>query len=239
MAFGNDIFKPFFTMIGWMLGGMWALAWLGGGYAGWQYRRKQSAFLQANIDIKWLWALSWQDFEHEVAQLFRQQGCHVEELGGRGIDGGIDLIVTRNGEKTFVQCKHWREGKVGVKPVRELYGVMVSGRAQNGILITSGRFSDAALEFAANKPLQLISGSECAQMFRNFQRSARQSQGRSNTVPNEPTVEDAEPVRQPSCPLCSGEMVLRRATRGKNAGHQFWGCSQFSKTGCKGIVNIK
>ena len=36
----------------------------------------------------------------------------------------------------------------------------------------------------------------------------------------------------PSCPLCSSPMKLRTAKQGKNAGSQFWGCSQYPK--CKG-----
>lgn len=75
-------------------------------------------------------------------------------------------------------------------------------------------------------------------MFRNSQRSAGQARGRSTRVPHESAIEDAETVKQPNCPLCGSAMVLRRATRGRNAGSQFWGCSQFSHTGCKGIVNL-
>lgn len=36
----------------------------------------------------------------------------------------------------------------------------------------------------------------------------------------------------PDCPDCGGEMVLRTARRGRNAGGQFWGCSQYPR--CKG-----
>ena len=42
---------------------------------------------------------------------------------------------------------------------------------------------------------------------------------------------------QPSiqtCPVCASDMLLRTARRGKNAGGQFWGCSNYPK--CKGIV---
>lgn len=40
-----------------------------------------------------------------------------------------------------------------------------------------------------------------------------------------------------SCPICSSEMVIRTARRGKNAGNQFWGCTNYPR--CKGIVNIE
>ena len=40
------------------------------------------------------------------------------------------------------------------------------------------------------------------------------------------------------CPICGSEMILKTARKGKNAGKQFYGCSQWKVTGCKGIVNI-
>lgn len=33
-------------------------------------------------------------------------------------------------------------------------------------------------------------------------------------------------------------MTLRTARRGRNAGNQFWGCSQYRETKCRGIVNL-
>ena len=40
------------------------------------------------------------------------------------------------------------------------------------------------------------------------------------------------------CPECGSEMILRTAHKGKNAGKQFYGCSQWKVTGCKGIIDI-
>ncbi|MDF7823041.1 topoisomerase DNA-binding C4 zinc finger domain-containing protein [Pontiellaceae bacterium B12227] len=40
----------------------------------------------------------------------------------------------------------------------------------------------------------------------------------------------------PGCPKCSKPMVLRTAKTGKNAGHQFWGCSAYPD--CKGAVEV-
>ena len=44
---------------------------------------------------------------------------------------------------------------------------------------------------------------------------------------------DQEPVGEEAsarvCPNCSGELVLRTASKGENAGQQFWGCSNYPK----------
>lgn len=49
-------------------------------------------------------------------------------------------------------------------------------------------------------------------------------------------VSSAEYQSSPVCPLCSNEMVQRAATKGKNAGNKFWGCSQFPK--CRGVLKM-
>jgi len=40
----------------------------------------------------------------------------------------------------------------------------------------------------------------------------------------------------PTCPKCGAPMVKRKATKGKNEGSEFWGCSTFPK--CRGIINM-
>jgi len=40
----------------------------------------------------------------------------------------------------------------------------------------------------------------------------------------------------PSCPSCGGQMTLRTAKTGKNAGNSFWGCTHYPD--CKGILTI-
>jgi restriction system protein len=40
----------------------------------------------------------------------------------------------------------------------------------------------------------------------------------------------------PPCPQCGSPMVLRTAKTGKNAGHQFWGCSKYPA--CKGLLPL-
>ena len=39
-----------------------------------------------------------------------------------------------------------------------------------------------------------------------------------------------------TCSKCGAEMALRKATKGKNAGNEFWGCRSFPK--CRNIVEI-
>jgi restriction system protein len=42
--------------------------------------------------------MSWRDFETFVGEVFRRQGYDVQETGGGGADGGIDLILRKGNE---------------------------------------------------------------------------------------------------------------------------------------------
>lgn len=45
---------------------------------------------------------------------------------------------------------------------------------------------------------------------------------------------DASRQEAPRCPKCGGEMILRTARHGTNAGNQFWGCSNYPR--CRSIL---
>jgi len=55
-----------------------------------------------------------------------------------------------------VQCKQWRSMKIGVKVVREMYGLLTSKSAHGAIIITSGMFTQEAKSFATDKPIDLV-----------------------------------------------------------------------------------
>ena len=52
----------------------------------------------------------------------------------------------------------------------------------------------------------------------------------------EPTTADTTEQQILKCPKCNGDLILRTATRGANAGQQFYGCSNYPK--CKYIQSI-
>lgn len=105
----------------------------------------------------WLRALDWRAFEQLVADAYRRQGFSVLPTAF-GADGGIDLILNRGAERVFVQCKHWRSYQVGVGVVRELFGLVAAYRATGGIVVSSGRFTPEAVEFARVSGVILLDG---------------------------------------------------------------------------------
>jgi restriction system protein len=225
---------PQLHYIGILFGAMFAIICLLGGWKGVQHRQRQQQFLAANIDMNWVRGLSWQEFESQMAEVYRQSGYTVEETGGGGPDGGVDLKLVKDGRTTVVQCKHWKTWKVNVKPVRELFGVMTAERADAAILITSGDYTVDAREFGEGKPIKLIDREGFLDLVRQFQRDLAKQHGIVQRDVQAEMKKSAiiDRLATPVCPRCRSAMKLRTATKGECAGSQFWGCSRFPD--CRG-----
>jgi HJR/Mrr/RecB family endonuclease len=94
-------------------------------------------------------------FEELIAEIFDGFGFSVE-LTQRTRDGGRDIIAIKNAEtklKYLIECKRPDPGTIiGIKPVRELFGVKSDEKASKAILATTSYFSkDATLFFERNK----------------------------------------------------------------------------------------
>lgn len=173
-------------------------------------------------------AMSWQQFEQLVGEAFRRQGFGVRETGQGGADGGVDLVLARNGETFLVQAKRWRAQRVGVEVIRELYGVMAAKGAAGGFVVTSGRFTDEAQAFAQGRNVELVDGA----VLRTWIEDRSPRAGGARPQASEPTP--GRGASSPACPVCGKAMVRRTAKRGPNAGRDFWGCSGYPT--CKGTA---
>lgn len=168
--------------------------------------------------------MSWQEFEILVGEYFRRQGFGVTDNGGGGADGGVDVVLQNGSDSYLVQCKHWRALRVGVQPVRELYGVMAAHGATGGFVVTSGEFTEDALRFADGIALTLVNG-------KTLLRGIRAQAGSG------PVSAPAD-LSAPDCPLCGATMVLRQARSGSAPGKQFWGCSRYAQERCRGTREV-
>lgn len=203
-----------------------------GALASFLRRRKRQELLQnltqsRSADV--LSGMSWREFEQLVGEGFRLQGYEVREQGGRGPDGGVDLVLRKGNETFLVQCKQWRAFKVGVDVVRELYGVMAARGAAGGFVVTSGQFTDEAQAFAAGRNVLLVDGGKLMGLLQRANASLKGSARQDPWLESRPQASHAE---SPPCPVCSSPMVKRVAKKGANAGSQFWGCARFPA--CRG-----
>lgn len=104
--------------------------------------------------------MSGHEFESLCAELLSRMGFGVRTTK-QSRDGGVDVVLTNEspilGGTYIVQCKRF-SGSVGEPVVRDLYGVVTAERANKGILITTGRFTQDAAAFATGKNIELIDG---------------------------------------------------------------------------------
>lgn len=116
---------------------------IGAGISAYRRHERVSLFTgaQGGSSPSVLNGMTWQEFEMLVGEAFRRREYMVSETGGGGADGGVDLVLRKDGEKLLVQCKQWKAFKVGVTTIRELYGVMAAGGAAGGFVVTSGVFT--------------------------------------------------------------------------------------------------
>ncbi|WP_197475409.1 restriction endonuclease [Grimontia celer] len=160
--------------------------------------------------------MHWLDFEALVGEYYRQKGFNVSQNLNQAPDGGVDIELRKDGELHLVQCKHWKARKVGVKVLRELYGVLLDRQADRMIVVTSGDFTADAISFANAKQFEFINGGKLLKMINE----TKQVSG--NEIAHTPTK-----TQSPICPRCKSELVLRTAKQGKHRGSSFYGCSSF------------
>ena len=191
---------------------------------------RKSQRLDRQTSIESIRTLPWKQFEDLLGEAYRRQGYSVIENATLGADGGVDLTIRRDGATYLVQCKQWRTYKVGVKVIREMFGLMTAHHAAGAIIVASGTFTQEARDFAAGKPIQLVDGDRLVELIASVQtRPMATASGPTATSPRSAAT-------QRSCPKCGGELVLRTAKRGPNAGGRFWGCSNYPK--CRQTVPI-
>lgn len=106
--------------------------------------------------------LSPSEFEALITNLFSKMGLETR-LTQASRDGGVDCVAWDMrpvvGGKVIVQAKRYKN-TVGVSAVRDLYGTVLNEGAAKGILVTTSGYGKSSFEFAKNKPLELIPGSQ-------------------------------------------------------------------------------
>jgi len=204
---------------------------------GWAFLRKsqEKKFIHKTADTAQtpqdLLDVSPAQFEKMVVELYETRGYKAKRTGATG-DHGVDVVVeTPKGEKWVVQCKRWR-GSVGEPVIREFFGTMHHEKADRGVLVTTGTFTNQAREWAKGKPLNLVDGRE---FLNNWKKATSTKSSQFEIKPS--AQEPALSTQTLTCPTCNSPMILRTATKGSNAGKQFYGCTRYPD--CKTIVQIQ
>jgi restriction system protein len=105
--------------------------------------------------------LSFLEFEALIQNLFTKMGLEARQTRPSR-DGGVDCVAWDPrpifGGKVVIQAKRYKN-TVGVSAVRDLFGTLQNEGASKGILVTTSGYGQASFDFARNKPIELIDGS--------------------------------------------------------------------------------
>jgi len=136
---------------------------------------------ETNDEIEWqeelldvILKMSPSGFERLVQRLLRESGFVQVEVTGQSGDGGVDGhgILRLGGLLSFhviFQAKRWK-GAVGSSQVRDFRGAMV-GRADKGLLITTGAFTKDAVKEATRDgapAIDLVDGDQLVEKLKQL-----------------------------------------------------------------------
>lgn len=126
-----------------------------------------------------LLGLSSEGFERLCQRLLRESGFEKVEVTGKSGDGGLDGIGVLQVNpfvsfKVLFQCKRYK-GSVTPSQVRDFRGTM-QGRADKGIILTTGTFTSEAKKEASRDgvpPIELVDGDKLLDMFEKLELGVR------------------------------------------------------------------
>lgn len=185
-------------------------------------RRPQTAWSQQVFDD-----IEWRRFEAVCEKLFAQGGFETRSQS-HGADGGVDIWLhskNADGPAAVVQCKHWHGKQVGVKEMREFFGVMSSHKLKRGTYATTSTFTEDAAKFAKDNGINALDGARLLTLI--AKRAAEQQRDLLATA------YDGDYWR-PTCASCGIKMVERTKKAG---GAAFWGCATYPK--CRSILPMR
>ena len=180
-------------------------------------RRARSKVDTAQWTPELLKQIEWRRFEELCAAYFQALGFRTDVVPA-GAGGGVDINLYEQGAErasTLVQCQPWNAYRVGIKPVRGLLGAMASGNVGEGVMVTSGKFTQEARDFARKEKISLVDGAELLVKFADLAPEKAVGLLRFATQGD---------FQTPTCPVCALKMIPRKST---THGRKFWGCRNY------------
>jgi restriction system protein len=186
---------------------------------------RQSGADNAQWTPELLKRLEWRRFEELCAAYFETLGFRAD-LAAAGLDGGAITLYEQGAKSAsiLVQCEPWNAHRVGIKPLRGLRGAMSTGNFGEGVVVTSGKFTKEARDFAGKEKITLLDGPELV--------------GKINALLPEQSLALLKGAthgdyQTPTCPACAIKMITRKST---THGRTYWGCRNYP--GCKHTFTI-
>jgi restriction system protein len=165
--------------------------------------------------------LEWRRFEELCTAYFEALGFTASVTRSR-TDGAAHITLRIEGADAptvLARCKAWSAYPIGIKALHELHAAMALAGVGEGAFLTSGRFTQPTVEFAAKHHIKLIDGAGLLSEF-------------ASLVPEKALARLQLATKgdflTPTCPCCSIKMTSRKST---GEGRAFWGCENYPR--CK------
>lgn len=133
--------------------------------------KKKNSVFHKNMDIQKMidnYEEKPTDFEKFCAVLFDKMGYHTRVTPPSN-DGGYDIVLLRNNEKTIVECKCYSlKNKIGRPALQKLVGANNIALADKMIFITTSSFSSYAVSYAREVGMELIDGCKLMQFLKEY-----------------------------------------------------------------------
>ena len=190
--------------------------------------KAQRPNLSTEKPTKWsldvLMSIEWKRFEEFCKEYIKAHGWDAQ-LTQIGADGGVDIEIYQNGKiYGLVQCKAWIT-KIGVKELRELYGVMASRKITDGTFFTTSSYTQEAFTFAQENKIDLHDSESLMNGIEKLTTEQQQHLLKVATIGDYTT---------PTCPNCNIKMVVKFA---RNTRGEFWGCINFPR--CRNTIQMR
>jgi restriction system protein len=113
------------------------------------YRKHGFTYLELYKKIN---HMTGRDFEIFMYNLFKANGIETD-LTQQSADGGKDLISIINNQKTYIELKRWSKSwRVDRPTVQKLIGACIGDNIHKAIFITTGEYTNEAMEYADKIP---------------------------------------------------------------------------------------
>jgi restriction system protein len=162
-------------------------------------------------------ALEWKRFDVVLTKYYALLAMEAITLRCRS-DGGTDMLLTKPGGEyalAVLQCKAWTARSIGVDKVQGLLELMRETRSDRGLFVTTGTYTQDALDFAVAQGVHLLDGYDMLGKILALPQ-AQQDALLSCAFEGDYTT--------PSCPTCGIKTRHRASKRGP-----FWACPNYRR----------
>lgn len=130
------------------------------------FRPKRKKKLQGfKEEIHSIQEMPWQAFKEIVADSYRQTGYLILDNDLFAADPGVDIIMRKSANLYLVQCRYWRNRRIGLREVKKLNSLLHDKQASGAFLLTTGLFTNKARRYAVGRPINLVDGSELMELL--------------------------------------------------------------------------